>query len=179
MTIAQIAAVLSLLLAFGVPQKEVDTVQTLLQGKNVEISTTTQSVQVTLPVNNAQQTPVFGATIQPMPTKNISIVKSQLAPYDIKAFYTEDGVPKSGIVITLSGDGVFTNINNSDLAQLDTATGSADDPKSMFKGSVQINSHPVSLGYGQPFKAGVYAVFSPNGDDQTVTATANGVTASN
>lgn len=108
MTLAQISAVLGLLLAFGVPQTEVNNVQTILEAQSLPIVTVYQPASVSSPIPES----VSAATSDcvPIPSLTLSQQVSHDRPY-FEAVY-KTGCP---IPVTTSFSSNFQDADGLDL----------------------------------------------------------------
>lgn len=139
------------------------------------------AASITVTPEISTTTPTFGSitptqgVIIPSVNKAIKIIvglageDKKVVSYEVRAIYTENDLPKDGQIVTLTGNGSFTNISPADLA--DGNTLADQNIGGLFNGSVKIKTHKMAGEEGI-----VYAVFTPAGKNITITAEANGVT---
>jgi len=118
MTLVQISAILSLLLAFNVPQAEVNNVQAILEAQPVS--------QITSPTINTPSEPISGSAVQSisMPTCNLTITgytlsghKEGVPTYTASYSWTAENATKG----TLAGNFPATGVKAGDYSTVLTA----------------------------------------------------------
>jgi hypothetical protein len=161
---------------------------TLPASNTPTVSSTATSVST--PTAASTPPPVTSVTAQPV-NKQLKLVLGQKGVgagpnadqvyYSIQATYTENGGEVEGvpIIITASDGGIFQPMGPSqDIASIDTATGSAGDPRGNYHGTVILKTYRQNGGFNllPGTNVGIFTQYIPKGQGVIITAEANGIT---